>query len=294
MSDLVCRRNPASFDARYLENLNLAFGHWGDQALYDWVFRRSCGSFATDQLVLEESSGLVLAGSGVSYRKVRTSAGDVLDVGIMTGSWTVPQARGRGCFSRIIEESVALTRERGGAALLAFVTENNLSRRALERAGAYMLPSGYWTGLVLGGEEIRLKVRPSSISAEAFFDAYLAQRQDVISFWYPEITGFIGQILSRPLPTRLLTVGTSEVVVEEANDTDRILAVVRGEESPEQIYAAVVDDAGKRGRKAFAFSMGEIPAGVAGISGYLTIIPCGDGGVQLGKGNWAIDSGERM
>jgi GNAT superfamily N-acetyltransferase len=145
---LTCERNPAAFAETYLKNLNTAFGSWGNTELYEWVFQRECGSFAPEQLILRDESNEVLAGSGVSYRRLILPNGNAMDVGIMTGSWTLPAARGRGCFTRIIEESRLLCADRGCGLLLAFVTQDNPSRRALERAGSALFPSRYVFGTV--------------------------------------------------------------------------------------------------------------------------------------------------
>ncbi|GMU58128.1 MAG: hypothetical protein AMXMBFR33_72740 [Candidatus Xenobia bacterium] len=129
--------NPPGLESEYLASLNSVFPGWGDERKFHWFFQRTPAD-----LMLIKKDGQTLAGSAVCYRRVRLPKGEV-KVGIMTGSWTLPEARGQGCFGRIIAESVELTRRAGGALLLAFVTHDNASRRQLERAGSGMVPSSY-------------------------------------------------------------------------------------------------------------------------------------------------------
>lgn len=65
-----------------------------------------------DYLLLK-AEGAVLAGSGISYRQLLLRNGQATTAGIMAGSWTLPEARGRGCCTRIIEESASITEQLG-------------------------------------------------------------------------------------------------------------------------------------------------------------------------------------
>ena len=71
--------------------------------------------------------GRPVAGSAVSYRRIRHGGRELL-AGIMTGSWTLPEARGRGAFGQAIEESRRLVASHGGEALLAFVEPDSRGR----------------------------------------------------------------------------------------------------------------------------------------------------------------------
>lgn len=123
--------------------LNTCFPGWGDARSFEWAYQRQMQHQPPpDYLVLKEA-GVVMAGSGISYRQVLLPNKEALTAGIMTGSWTMPGARGLGCFSRVIEESIRRTQTRGGVLLLAFVTEENASCRQLLRAGAARFPTSY-------------------------------------------------------------------------------------------------------------------------------------------------------
>ncbi len=134
--------NPQGVDDEYLECLNLCFGNWGDRRIFDWYFRRKTG-FPDPDLIVLKKNGQIMAGSAVTYRRVALLNGNEIGVGIMTGSWTLPHFRGRGCFTRMVKESLHLTAQKDGSLLLAFVTEDNASLRQLTKAGAALFGSSY-------------------------------------------------------------------------------------------------------------------------------------------------------
>src|SRR3989442_4864180 len=130
-------------EGEYLECLNLCYGNWGDRRQYDWYFRRK-PAYPDPDLIVLKIDGHTAAGSAVSYRRVVLPNDSEVDVGIMTGAWTLPQFRGRGCFARIIEESLRLTVMKGGALLLGFTTEEKGSFRQLAKAGSVLFSSSYF------------------------------------------------------------------------------------------------------------------------------------------------------
>ena len=132
--------NPEKYKQEYIKNLNTCFGHWGGEEEYEWGFERQIGKHHTDIMLIENKEDGVIAGSAVSYRKL-SKEGDFFDIGIMTGSWTLPAARRKGCFSKIIDCSKSLCKENEVLYLTAFVTETNASSRRLESAGSHMLPT---------------------------------------------------------------------------------------------------------------------------------------------------------
>ena len=100
---------PPSEDKRYLEALQSCFGGWGGETEFDWYFRRPFAGAVADRFVIADE-GEWIAGSAVSWRRLAEPDGTGRKVGIMTGSWTLPAARGRGCFAAIIEHSRAAVR----------------------------------------------------------------------------------------------------------------------------------------------------------------------------------------
>ena len=116
--------NPNGIAEEYLKCLNVCFSGWGDRQKYDWYFRRKTAYPDADLMILKQDNNLA-AGSAVTYRRVAFANDSEVTVGIMTGSWTLPQFRNQGCFARIIEESLRLTALKGGALLLGFLTKGD-------------------------------------------------------------------------------------------------------------------------------------------------------------------------
>lgn len=139
---LLVELNPRDAAEQHLSGLQRCFAGWGDQENFRWAFDRRVDGPNADVLLVESDGGVV-AGSAVTYRQLRLASGSTVLAGIMTGSWTLPEARGMGCFTRIIEESRAVAAERGAGLLLAFVTGTNPSGRRLRAAGAGDFPTWY-------------------------------------------------------------------------------------------------------------------------------------------------------
>lgn len=283
MTELKCELNPG-LDDLYLQSLNVAFGHWGDRKLYEWVFERSCGSFDPDQIVLS-SGGDVIAGSGVSYRKLGHGSG-AIDVGIMTGSWTLPAARGMGCFKRIIDESVNACRTKDCGLLLAFVTHDNPSRYALEKAGSALFESRYVFASDVGFSA-PLQITGCQKAARAVFEGLSQDREDSTHFVYPSFEDFEGQMLQRAFPVELISVGEASVFVEKTPDTDRIVSMVLNGEQQEAVFESVAVRAANSDRKFFGFWMGnDTPARLGSKQGFLTALMANPSAVS---GVWDVD-----
>jgi GNAT superfamily N-acetyltransferase len=129
------RRQPArELDPReYLDGANTAFAMWGDAALFAWAFRDDA-----EILLLDDAAGRPVAGTGVTFRTLRNGK----CAAIMTGSWTLPKARGQGAFSSLVRAVCEIAAERDGV-MLAFVRSENPSARGLVTAGAAMWPAFY-------------------------------------------------------------------------------------------------------------------------------------------------------
>lgn len=299
--------NPAGVEAHYLDSLNLCFGGWGDARAYDWTFRRPVGGPAADLMVLRDD-GALMAGSAVVYRTVRMPGGEMVRAGIMTGSWTLPEARGKGCFSTVIRESAGLARQRGSPLLLAYVTAANASFRRLEAAGAALVPTHY---CVSGPEtpvprgELRVSpVADLAATCEKIHHMLAESRSGRAHFHYT-IPEWTSQFVDRPTATEVLAVGDAAwCVVEKAGDTDRLLALVMREGAPlAECLGSLLRRAQERGRKLFHFCTSaewhdeSVRLGLTIIPGYLTILGTGDGSGPAGMApaaGWSIQSGDRM
>ena len=133
--------NPKNFEVKYLEYLNLCFPGWGTKKDFDWVFNRKIGKKKADIIIIKNEEGEVIAGSGITYRKIKNNKGNIFYTGTMTGSWTLPKARGKGCFTQIINLSKEICKQNNAPYLTAFVMETNPSYRRLKSEGSDLINS---------------------------------------------------------------------------------------------------------------------------------------------------------
>lgn len=253
MTSLDVEINPIGIEAEYLAGLNRAFGHWGDRALYRWAFEREVGARAADLMVLRDH-GAIVAGSAVSYRTVRQGDDELL-VGVMSGSWTLPEARGRGAFSQMIVESRQLVASRGGTALIAFVTQDNASRRRLAAAGCIEVPTWYVASSSETSPPIEATVvERSAASADDLFQALRRWQAAGTGAYvvYPSLDVWASQYLERPLPVERLSVAGGECLVELADVSDRVLWI-DGPDQPAAV-AALLARAISASRQLFMFT----------------------------------------
>jgi len=250
--ELEIEVNPDGAEDEYLAGLNRSFGQWGDRSQYRWDFEREVGAHSADLMVLRDQ-GKIVAGSAVSYRIVR-DRGDELLVGIMTGSWTLPEARGRGAFSRVIDESRKLVASRKGSLLIAFVTQDNPSRRRLVAAGCLEVPTWYVASNSDTVPPVHAPaVQPDSATPEELFSAY-RRWQDAgtgACMVYPSIEVWTSQYLDRPLPVERVTVAGCHCLIERAAGSDRVLWI--GDRDPLEAVRALVARAVTAGRQLFVF-----------------------------------------
>jgi GNAT superfamily N-acetyltransferase len=298
---------PAHQDARYLAALGSCFDGWGGQAEFDWYFRRPFAGRVADRFVVSDEDSWI-AGSAVSWRRLAEVDGTARPVGIMTGSWTLPEARGRGCFKAIIEHSRELCLERGADWLLAFVTQDNASRRLLERAGSMMIPTDYlWS--VEGAEppatgsaaEAR-RVEPSPTLVDALQRRHQALGQGHVRFLYDDPATWAGQLVQRTLPTDLLEVDElGAIVVERHPVFDRVLTTLPlHPEARLPLIRAAWARALRAGRRFFAFTSrpGDAAAlrescGLGGTAGFITLLPAAAPAPDFGA-PWSVESGDRV
>ncbi len=307
MSDIELTSSEIDRDV-YLRGLNECFHGWGEEALYAWCFERDAGAGVADQMVATIDDDVV-GGSAVVYRCVEGVGGAKASVGIMCGSWTLPASRGRGCFSRMIERSVALSKARGAALLIAFVTETNPSKRRLEAAGSLMVPTGYCVAEV--ADDGSALVSDGNV-AQA--DPRAAQAASGVRFVYGTQEAWGGQWIKRPSPNRAVALPSgATAIVEEAADTDRVLALFGSQDRLADLEV-LRRDAAARGRKTFFFStvqeeLSKAPNhGFKVIPGYVTVLVADEDacGAWLGQrvvdakaatdllGGWFLEHGDRM
>ena len=283
-----------SDEERYLAALNTCFGGWGDRRRFDWCFTRDGARRRPDILQLESPRGPI-AGSAVTYRTVRVECGVEVVAGIMTGSWTLPDARGAGAFTRLIAASREAVAAAGGTLLLAFVTAANPSRRRLDAAGAGMVPTWYCRSAGTAGQ------RDDGLRAVAA--AGIAQRPIAPTavgacFCY---TGddWQGQFVGRPDDVRLVQrPGRWTALVELAPGFARLLTLDAAPGDRPAAIDALTAHARHEGRELFAFTMHADECALLRERGFVV----GDGflavdviGQAVGvPRHWHVEHGDRM
>ena len=133
--------NPPGGEPVFLRGLRESFPGWGGAAEFRWWFRREVGGPPADLLLLVEG-GTAIAGTAVCHRLVSGIPGEAGGrVAIMSGAWTAPAHRRRGCFRALVEHARAVAATRGARALLAFASGGRASTPALAAASTAAIDS---------------------------------------------------------------------------------------------------------------------------------------------------------
>jgi len=229
----------------YIAGANRAFGTWGDETTFAWVFRGDA------ELLLAEDEGRIVGGAGIIRRTLKTGEA----FAIMTGAWTDAESRGRGVFTRMIEEIRSIASERG-AAYLGFVRAENASRRVLERMGARLHPAWYCRSTTIAAPVAEWHaVDPDP----AFFPT---------SFAYTPAE-WRTQFLERP-HARIDCIGAAgaAAIVETTDEYDRVHAV-----SDEQWLPSLAARAHARGRRLFWYATRPPSIPCEGTNGFVATLP---------------------
>ena len=294
--------NPPEFGVeRGVDALNRSYGGGWSPATFRWYLGRRFAGRSPDVGVLFRDRTPV-AGSGINYRQLRCPDGGVVDVGIATAAWTVPEERGRGHFTRLMSDSAARAGEVGCGAFLAFVTADNPSRKGLARCGAQMIPSAYLlsTPAVPEASPLRVSTEPDGAAALAVGAHDGAEGTDATIFHYRDPDDWSAQILERAHPVEVLRVGADALaVVERTVDTDRLQWWTPGSEAPPEVIAGLAARAAEEERKFFAFGTGAWTRPSARAArlelrdGSIACIATSDPAPPFGD-RWQVHSGDRM
>ena len=280
MIDIII--NPKGIESTYIECLNYCFRDWGGIDMYKWCFNRQVGDLKADIMILKKD-GKIIAGSAVAYRKVLFANNSMINVGIMTGSWTLPDARGQGCFTKIIKESVALASSKGAALLLAFVTKNNASFRRLVDAGSLLFPTHYlFSGDNTPIPESDLVVSPVldiRKGVETIFERLIKYQVEFAHFTYTP-KEWQSQFFDRSGEIEFLCINNIGLaVIEKKEDFDRVLFMSLGEGITFKKYIkALLKRALNNRRKLFLFTTSPlwkdecVKSGFKYSPGYLTAL----------------------
>ena len=221
--------NPENYETNYLNYLNTCFPNWGNKTTFDWIFNRKCGLKKADFLILKDDNDQVIAGSAVTYRKLKLADKSIVDIGIMTGSWTLPEARGKGCFSQIIEESKIICSKNKVSYLTAFVTDINASYRRLKEADFFEKTAiNFFSNDTLfsisnSNKEFKFK-NNDDLSIDFWFDNYLKSNENKSSFVYNK-TAFETQYLNRINQAQSVSINQSFFLFEDTQTIIKLLFI---------------------------------------------------------------------
>lgn len=253
--------NPENYQSEYIKNLNECFNGWGGDREYDWVFNRKVGEHSADILLIRNDEDGVIAGSGISYRKLSGKEVSV-DIGIMTGSWTLPAARKKGCFTKMIHCSKDLCRKRNVPFLTAFVTSTNPSSRRLEAEGSYMLPTYHLFSPEVSFEDQSLPhaeiTKHKKEIYKKIYDTTQKRQSDFLNFSYT-FDEFVGQYLERIKETTILAIDEDFAILENGVNEVKVLHLTynNGESLVRNIKAVTNWCIHNRSLKAFFFTTRE-------------------------------------
>ncbi|HOR82960.1 MAG TPA: GNAT family N-acetyltransferase [Bacteroidales bacterium] len=218
--------NPPNFKKKFIEFTNESFKSSFDiNNAYDWMFERKVGKIESDIIVLRNDDEIV-AGSGLTYRQLILSNGQIIDMAIMTSSWTLPSVRGKGYFSKIIELSKEIAFKKDVHCLIAFVTEKNASYRRLKNAGSYLIPAYYLFSsfeTTFPNQDLNIKIIQNKQDYIKIFMKRKTMLNNCISFYYNNPIDFENQFINRYLKTEVLQVNDSFAIVEETFDIIKLL-----------------------------------------------------------------------
>ena len=245
------RVRAADADPReYLTGANAAFGKWGDEAFFRWAFRGDAELLFLDGV----------AACGVTYRTLSSGQCGA----IVTGAWTLPEARGRGALTRLVEATRDIARERGGVAL-AFMREDNPSARRFAALGSRMHPTFYCRSI-----ELPAGARCAPLPVVLHFPSSFVYTPDEWRAQYLERPGADIEHLGY-------------AVVERTADFDRVLAM-----PDESVLPALAARAHAAGRRLFWFTMRRPSIACEWTAGFFAELPASS------VSDWVLQNGDRM
>lgn len=289
--------NPESPDmTATLAFLNRCFGGGWNETLYRWYLARPFNGRTPDRIVISDN-GKPVAGSVVNYRQLQAPDGSIRDIGIASGSWTLPEARGKGLFTRMMQASVLRAGEQGCQYFLAFVTKDNASRKALERCGAAMVPAAYVvsSGMPNISEGSTTIEKVEALPAELYESTPASH---AVRFYYGSAPVWAAQHLERPLPIDVVRLHGTYAIVEKTPDTDRLQWTAAAPQQRIKVAISLAARAAAAGREFFMYTTRLFATdGLAAQPGYICCLPTAAGDSDplsdLGT-DWDIQSADRM
>lgn len=230
------------------------FGEWGDESTFAWAFRGG------EILFLDDARGRPVAASGINYRTLHDGG----EVAIITGAWTLPEARGQKAFLRLILATHEIARQRN-AIVLGLGRMDNASRWRVEEAGAVVHASYYCRSLTTDHNELDVLDPDPSMFRTAFR--------------YGE-SEWRAQFLERP-HAQIECVGRRgewAAIIERTSEFDRIHLISDVLALPQA----------QRGRRLFWYALERPVPECEWTDGFLSTFPSTD------VSHWAMQNGDRM
>ncbi|MFC1853993.1 GNAT family N-acetyltransferase [candidate division CSSED10-310 bacterium] len=275
--------NPPNMNSEYLKALNFCFNSWGDLAMFHWCFTRTIGGLSNDIIVIKENDELI-AGSGVTYRPIRIHTGIISTVGIMTGSFTLPASRGKGCFTEMIKTSKALCAQKGVALLLAFVTADNASFRRLANAGSALYPTWYLFNQKASPDLVNCSnfhvINPDDDDVtNRIFELSFSNQKNKTHFTYT-YDEWKSQFIHRPSAITIISFEEANYcLMDEKSEVIKILALYCSQNSSIAKYIQIMQVyAARQNKKLYVFTASEcwkeycVQAGFKCFPGYMTVL----------------------
>jgi hypothetical protein len=287
--------------------LNQAFpGQWS-RPTYEWYITRPFHGVENDTFAVTDGRR-ALSVVTLSYRQVCNDANSPVDIGVIGSTVTLPNERGRGHYGRLLDAVRERAAMKGYAAIIGFVTRDNVSAKGLVRRGSLAIPSYY----IVSAPGRRPASRPAR-DGLAHCDperltTTLAQRESSrppgMRFLYTRAGDWRRQFIDRPCAVRALRLAhDSLALVETVHDTDRLqwLACPRDKVTGAIARLAAASAAAKR--QFFLYTLDPLIAaaakrlGLGARPGYLMLWPTGDrteAWSRLANASWTVQSGDRL
>ncbi len=288
----------------YIELLNFSFGDSWNAELFHWYMQRPFAGRTPDLAVLC-LDGKPVSGAAVNYRQLRDPQGRIHNVGVISGAWTHPEARGHGYYTRVMRESANRVATQGCELLLGFVTADNDSSKGMKTAGAWMIPTAYVmsTSVPAGIGNLPTVTEENSKPA-TLHPLHNVHCSTATGFHYASMDDWTAQILHRPGPVEILRIGDDAVaVIEQTADTDRLQWLSSREQDKVACLSALAARATAAGRQLFAFCTGPsldacvAAPGLRAQEGFITCLPAGRTSASMEAmlaGPWEVHSGDRV
>jgi hypothetical protein len=189
--------------------------------------------------------------------------------------------------------------------LIAFVTQDNSSRRRLVAAGCVEVPTWYMASTtdMLPPADLPA-VEPSSATEQELFRAHRRWQAEATGAYveYPSVEAWASQYLDRPLPVERLAAAGCRCLVERNAASDRVLWIEGPD--PTAALAALLARGIERGRQLFLFTTeaglahAGVELGMVAKPGSITVLEA-LAGADGGPGHsslpteWRLQGGDR-